>query len=115
VSGGEARGLEALPAGVRHRAAEGDAVAQHDPPVGRRAGVPARHRWGKREEGEQKQQRQHEEQIHYNDAPLMMQRRHSRRVCGEVSDAGFAGNTFNYGPETEVTGFGGSCFFLDHY
>lgn len=43
VSGGQARRLEALPARVGHRAAEGDAVAEDDPAVRRRARVSTGH------------------------------------------------------------------------
>lgn len=43
VSVGQARCLEALPARVGHRAAEGDAVAEDDPAVRRRAGVSTGH------------------------------------------------------------------------
>lgn len=43
VPGGQARCFEALPARVGHRAAEGDAVAEDDPAVRRRAGVSTGH------------------------------------------------------------------------
>lgn len=45
VSGGQSRCFEALPARVGHRAAEGDAVAEDDPAVRRRARVSTGHGW----------------------------------------------------------------------